>query len=108
MYMSLLFIILLLLSGESFAEATFEPPVRINDDPLQINFHDTYSSGQRSIAVKGKNVAIVWNDIRNGNNDVFFSFAGDGGKTFSKTSALMMITRAAISGMPKLLWMKKV
>ncbi len=84
MYMSLLFIILLLLSGESFAEVTFEPPVRINDDPPQINFHDTYSSGQRSIAVKGKNAAIVWNDIRNGNNDVFFSFASDGGKTFSK------------------------
>lgn len=79
-----LLIVFILFAGETSAELVFEPWVKINDDTSQANFHDTYSSGQRSIAVNRNNIAIVWNDSRNGNNDIFFSFSRDGGERFSR------------------------
>ncbi len=77
-----LMLVFFLYNAEALAEIIFELPVIINDSASQANFHDTYSSGQHSIAVNKGNVAIVWNDSRNGNNDIFFSFSSDGGKAF--------------------------
>ncbi|MBI5180689.1 MAG: exo-alpha-sialidase [Nitrospirae bacterium] len=81
-----LMLVFFLYAAEALAEITFEPPVKINDSASQTNFLDTYSSGQHSIAVNKGNIAIVWNDSRNGNNDVFFSFSSDDGKTFSRNT----------------------
>lgn len=43
----------------------------------------TYSAGQKSIAVYGSNVYVVWADNSRGINCIFFSRSSNGGDTFS-------------------------
>lgn len=57
---------------------TFGPNRRVNDDPGEAyQFHP-------SVALNGEaDVAIAWEDYRNGHADIFLSFSGDKGATFS-------------------------
>ena len=54
---------------------TFSPPVNISNN--------AGPSVEPSIAVKGNNVSVVWDDATSGNFDILLSKSTDGGETFS-------------------------
>ncbi len=69
--------------------ATWDPPVRINDDPEASDVWQWF--GTLSIAPDGR-LDVIWNDTRNAGGDVdselFYSSSTDGGQTWSANEAV--------------------
>ncbi|HJT79838.1 MAG TPA: hypothetical protein VJ719_01470, partial [Chthoniobacterales bacterium] len=69
--------------------ASFEPPLRINDDP--INAKKWHWFGALAVAPNGR-IDAVWLDTRNAANDtdsqLFYSYSLDGGLTWSRNVAV--------------------
>ncbi len=72
--------------------ASFEPPVRVNDDPLDAN--NTQWFGTMAVAPDGR-IDILWNDTRNAlaqhpaviRSQLFFASSYDNGRSFTRNRA---------------------
>ena len=68
---------------------TFEPPIRINDDPVGTDAWQWF--GTMSVAPNGR-IDVVWNDTRADpggfDSELYYAFSEDGGLTWSANEPL--------------------
>ena len=74
--------------------ATWGPEARVSDFP--------FDSWVPTLAVSGKNVAVAWVDLRDGNEEEYFQLSTDGGATWGPNTRLT--SDAADSWAPSLVW----
>jgi len=81
--------------GQAYADITFDPSVRVSDNAPA----GEYIVPSVAVAPNG-NIYVVWQDDRNGTDNIYFAKSTDGGYSFS---ANMQINDApAIAGYPKI------
>lgn len=79
-----------MISRSTNGGATWEAPVRVNDDPPGTNTWQWF--GTMSVAPSGR-IDAIWNDTRNGGgnyrlSELYYASSTDGGKTWSKNIAV--------------------
>ena len=72
----------------SLAPLRFQLNRRISDYAVAHYWTHTFSSGGRSLTLKGDTLYAVWYDVRSGNADVYFAGSLDGGRTFGPSKKI--------------------
>jgi hypothetical protein len=79
---------ILLIVGLGIASALasdyqFPQMVRVNDDPINQNYHYMWSSGMKNIAIYQSKVFTVWTDYREGYPEIYLGISLDQGNSFT-------------------------
>ncbi|HZG01902.1 MAG TPA: sialidase family protein, partial [Chitinophagales bacterium] len=79
------------------ANAQWQPAARLTNS---LGNSTTYANSNRCIAASGNAVHAVWNDMRNGDNDIFYKRSLDGGVTWEADVAL--VTNTEFQNLPSI------
>lgn len=80
----------------------FPTSVRVNNDPINQNYHYNWSSGMRNIAVYEDTVHAVWTDYRQGYPEVYLGTSLGGGISFTSNLKINDDPGSEIHGYPTL------
>ena len=69
----------------NFSRAQWEPDVRLTNDPAGSN---TSINNQRCVASLGDTVHVVWYDLRDGNDEIYYKRSTDRGSTWGNDTRL--------------------
>ena len=87
-WLSLVFILFLLVSGSVAADWRFDAPMRVGEAPRAGLFHQLDGAGRKQVAVDAEQVAVVWSDNAGGSYQARVAFRALEGGDFGPARQL--------------------